>query len=141
VRQLLTESLILALFAAAGGFIVSRVAFSAAIYALAVTLPPEISESVGVAVPPADWRVIMFLIGGAAAATMFFGLTPALRASRVELVRAMRGEVMRDARPVILAPADHRGSARPLRSCQQWCCCEVRSRQPWWIPVCVHTTP
>ena len=99
VRQLLTESLILALFAAAGGFIVSRVGFSVAIYALQATLPLEIAETVGVAVPPADWRVILFLVGGAATATMFFGLTPALRASRVELVRAMRGEIMRDARP------------------------------------------
>src|SRR6185503_4216212 len=35
----------------------------------------------------------------AVATTMFFGLAPALQATRLELVRTMRGEVTRDARP------------------------------------------
>jgi hypothetical protein len=41
----------------------------------------------------------VFLVGGALASTLFFALAPALRATRLELVRAVRGEVMRDARP------------------------------------------
>ena len=50
-------------------------------------------------VPSADWRVLVFLIGGAIVSTVSFGLVPALQATRVELVRATRGEVARDARP------------------------------------------
>ena len=51
------------------------------------------------AVPPADWRVALFLVAGAMVSTVFFALAPALQATRLELVRAIRGEVVRDARP------------------------------------------
>jgi hypothetical protein len=50
-------------------------------------------------VPPTDWRVVAFLLVGAIASTAFFGLAPALQATRLELVRTMRGEMTRDARP------------------------------------------
>ena len=49
--------------------------------------------------PAADWRVLVFLVAGAIVSTVFFGLAPALQATRLELVRTMRGEVTRDARP------------------------------------------
>jgi ABC-type lipoprotein release transport system permease subunit len=52
-----------------------------------------------VGVPAADWRVLVFLVAGAIVATVFFALVPALQATRLELVRTMRGEVTRDARP------------------------------------------
>ena len=42
---------------------------------------------------------MVFLLVGAIVSTAFFGLAPALRATRFELVRTMRGEVTRDARP------------------------------------------
>ena len=48
---------------------------------------------------PGDWRVWAFLIGCAFVSTVMFGLVPALHSTRLELVRAMRGEVTRDARP------------------------------------------
>ena len=50
-------------------------------------------------VPDADWRVLLFLIVGAGVSTMVFGLAPALQATRIEPVRTIRGEVVRDARP------------------------------------------
>ena len=99
VRQLLTESLLLALAAAVLGFVVSRIALEAAIYAVTSTMAPEIAENVRLSVPASDWRVVLFLIAGALASTVFFGLAPALQATRVELVRAVRGEVTEDARP------------------------------------------
>jgi predicted permease len=99
VRQLLTESLLLALAAAAGGYVVSRVAIETTIYIVTTTMPAEIAEMVRLSAPAGDWRVILFLLGGAVAATVFFGLVPALQATRVELVRTMRGEVTRDAKP------------------------------------------
>jgi predicted permease len=99
VRQLLTESLLLALAAAACGFAVSRLLLSGALNAATATMPPEIAERITLSVPSADWRLVVFLVFGAVASTVFFALMPALQATRVELVRAMRGEVMRDARP------------------------------------------
>lgn len=99
IRQLLTESLILALTSAACGFAVSRMCLEGALYAATTTMPAEIAEQVDLGVPSADWRVLVFLIAGAIVSTVSFGLVPALQATRVELVRAIRGEVARDARP------------------------------------------
>jgi predicted permease len=98
VRQLLIESLILALVAAVLGFAVSRLILEAIVWAVMTTMPPDIGD-VRLLVPQADWRVAVFLVGGATAAGMLFGLAPALQATRLELVRTMRGEIMRDARP------------------------------------------
>ena len=99
IRQLLTESLILALAAAACGFAISRVFLKAASYSVTATMPAEVAEQVNFGVPAADWRVVTFLMVSAVFATILFGLVPALQASRVELVRATRGEVTSDARP------------------------------------------
>ena len=62
------------------------------------TLPPDLGD-IRLSVPPADWRVAVFLVAGAFVSTVFFALAPALQATRLELVRAMRGEVVRDPRP------------------------------------------
>src|SRR4029453_18814098 len=50
-------------------------------------------------VPAADWRVGVFLVVAAVAATAFFALMPALQATRIDPVRTMRGELVKDARP------------------------------------------
>jgi predicted permease len=99
VRQLLTESLLLALASAALGFVISRAVLAGTIDAVMSTLAPELAETISVSVPAADWRVVLFLVAGAMASTVFFGLAPALQATRLELVRTIRGEVTRDARP------------------------------------------
>jgi predicted permease len=98
VWQLLTESLLLALVSAAVAFALSRILLSTLIYAVTTSMPPDIGD-ISLNMPGADWRVALFLLGGAMVSTMFFALAPALQATRLELVRAMRGEVMRDARP------------------------------------------
>ena len=98
IRQLLTESLLLALAAAALAFGISRVALGVIVHTLTSTWPPELGD-LRFAVPPADWHVALFLVLSATASTLFFALAPALQATRVELVRAVRGEVVRDARP------------------------------------------
>ena len=98
VCQLLTESLVLALASAVLAFGISRLVLEAALYAITSTWSSGFGD-IRVAVPPADWRVALFLMAGALVSTVFFALAPALRATRLELVRAMRGEVVRDARP------------------------------------------
>ena len=99
VRQLLTENLMLALVAAALAYLVSRALFAGSVFLILTILPPEFLESTDIAVLPADWRVVLFLFAGALVSTVLFGLVPALHSTRLELVRAMRGEVTRDARP------------------------------------------
>jgi putative ABC transport system permease protein len=99
VRQLLTESMMLALVSAALGFLISRVVLNSTIYAVRSTMAPEIAENVRIGAVAADWRVMAFLLAGAILSTVFFGLAPALQATRVELVRAVRGEVTNDAGP------------------------------------------
>jgi predicted permease len=98
VRQLLTESLLLALAAAAGGYLVSRLALETIVYWVTRATPVDIGD-VNINVPGADWRVGLFLVLAAVAATALFALMPALQATRVEPVRTLRGEVVRDARP------------------------------------------
>lgn len=102
VRQLLTESLLLALAAAACALVVSRLFLEGAFSAVMTTIPPDFVPLVNLlnlTAPAADWRVLMFLMAGAVVSTVFFGLAPALQATRLDVVRTMRGEVTRDARP------------------------------------------
>ena len=97
-RQLLTESVILALMAAVLGYAISRLILETTIWAVMSTMPPDIGD-VRLLVPDGDWRVGVFLAVAAVIASVVFGLAPALHATRIELVRIMRGEVMPDARP------------------------------------------
>jgi predicted permease len=99
VRQLVTESLLLALMAAALGLFISRLTFSVTIYAAISALPAEVAESINLAIPPVDWRIVLFLVVGACVSTLFFGLAPALQTTRLDLVRTMRGEVRSQGRP------------------------------------------
>jgi predicted permease len=97
-RQLLTESLLLALLAAVAGFAISRAALAAIVNTVTASWPPEIGD-IRLSIPAADWRVALFLLAGAGVSTMVFGLAPALQATRIEPIRTIRGEVVRDARP------------------------------------------
>jgi putative ABC transport system permease protein len=98
LKQLLTESLLLALIAAALGFAISRFVLNGFVYVMTASFPPDIGN-LRLAVPPADWRVVVFLVAGAVVATVLFALAPALRATRIELTRAIHGQVLRDSRP------------------------------------------
>jgi predicted permease len=98
IRQLMTESLLLALVAAVGGYFVSRVFLESTVNGINSSAPLDLGES-NLFIPAADWRVAVFLVFSAMAATGFFALLPALQATRVEPVRTLRGELIRDARP------------------------------------------
>ena len=98
VRQLLTENLLLAMAAAAGGYLVSRLALEGTVYWVMRTAPADLGN-INLSVPGADWRVALFLVVSAATATALFALMPALQATRIEPVRTLRGELVKDARP------------------------------------------
>jgi predicted permease len=99
VRQLLTESLLLSLAGAAGGFAVSRLILESGTYFAMAEIPPQLAEGLNLAPPSADWRVALFLVTSAVVSTAFFALVPAFRATRLQLISAMRGEVTSYARP------------------------------------------
>ena len=102
IRQLLTESLLLAFAAAACGLVISQLFLEGALYAAMSSIPPEFAQLVSLlnlAAPGSDWRMLVFLVAGAIVSTAFFGLAPALQATRLDLVPTMRGEVIRNARP------------------------------------------
>jgi predicted permease len=98
VRQLMTESVLLALTAAAGGYLISRVALEGAVN-WALRIVPVDLGNVNLGVPAADWRVAVFLVVAAVVATGFFALMPALHATAIDPVRSLRGELVKDARP------------------------------------------
>ena len=104
VRQMLTESLLLALI---GGALALPLA--AGLAKLVAAIQPPLPIDLGLAVSP-DWRVLVFTLVAAIVTGAVFGLIPALRASRPDLVPALkdassggarRGFELRDALVVV----------------------------------------
>ena len=98
VRQLMTESVLLALCAAVGGYLISRLALQVAVHWALRVMPLDLGN-LDLGVPAADWRVALFLVAAAFGATGFFALMPALQATRIDPVRTLRGEFVKDTRP------------------------------------------
>ncbi len=97
VRQLMTENLLLAMAAAAGGYLISRLALGGTVYSVMRFMPVDLGD-VSFTVPAADWRVALFLVVSATMSTALFALIPALQATRIEPVWTLRGELVKDAR-------------------------------------------
>jgi putative ABC transport system permease protein len=83
VRQLMTESLLLALLAGAAGLIVAAAGLKALI-ALAPADVPRLAET------SIDARVLAFTLGISVLCSLFFGLVPVLYASRIDLNDALK---------------------------------------------------
>ncbi len=77
VRQLLTESLLLAAIGGAAGVLVGRWG--------QLLLPGPAGQPA-----PLDWRVLAFVIGVTAIAGIVFGIAPALRATRTDVNAALK---------------------------------------------------
>src|SRR4051794_2765516 len=92
VRQLLTEGLLIALLAGLAGIALAAWTLRAGIVLLFRTLPPSFAALLRVAPLDLDHRVFLFALAVAALATVLFALLPALQASRVPLIDAMRGQ-------------------------------------------------
>jgi predicted permease len=84
IRQLLTESLLLAVAGAGVGFLLAMSAARAlSSFRLPLPLPVVFDFNV-------DLRVLEFTIGVSLVTTLLFGLAPALRSTRLELTRALK---------------------------------------------------
>ena len=86
-RQLLTEGLILSTIAAAGGLVVAYWCRNA----LVLLFPPR--GGIVMRLPAElDWRVLAMSVGVCLVSTLVFGLAPAILASKIELVDALKSE-------------------------------------------------
>jgi macrolide transport system ATP-binding/permease protein len=87
LRQLLTEGLVLSIFAAAGGLLVAYLCRN-----LLVVFFPS-SGSIGANLKgEIDWRVLAFSAVVCLISTLLFGLVPAIQASKLDLVGALKSE-------------------------------------------------
>jgi predicted permease len=99
VRQLLTESVVLALPAGALGFVISSTTLDVGVRLMFATIPPEFGPYLRVLPLAPDARVFWFILVTAVAAAVFFGLAPALQATRASVVQAARGNFDTEHRP------------------------------------------
>jgi len=81
VRQLLVESLVLALLGGAGGLLLAWLSnrFLSSIHLFHLPIPVEFDLDLAL-----DGRVILFALGAAVLTTVVFGLIPALRTARLD---------------------------------------------------------
>jgi macrolide transport system ATP-binding/permease protein len=87
LKQLLTESLILATLAAGGGLLLASWCRNL----LPLMLPAR--GGVTMRLPgEIDWRVLVLSAGVCLISTVFFGLAPAIQSSKVDLVSALKAE-------------------------------------------------
>ncbi len=82
-RQALTESVLLGCLGGVAGLLLAAVAAPLMLR----LVPPSIPVAVQI---PMDWRVLVFTLGAAVFAGVAFGLAPALRASRLDLVSSLK---------------------------------------------------
>src|SRR6266581_2809511 len=99
VRQLLTESALLAIPAAMLGYAISRGTIDAGVRLMFASAPAEFTPYLRVIPLSPDVRVFGFLLLVALASVLAFGLVPALQATRPQIVQASRGEVDPTSRP------------------------------------------
>ena len=99
IRQLLTESIVLALPAVAAGYLIANGIIEAGPRVMLATIPPEFSAFIRLAPLTPDWRVFAFMMGAALLAALLFGLAPAIQATRTSVVQTARGDFGNEFRP------------------------------------------
>ena len=99
IRQLLTESVLLALPAAAAGFLLSEITIDGARRLLFATVPDAFRRILALENLSPDWRVFAFILAASIAAAVAFGLVPAVQTTRSRIVEANRGDFSSDYRP------------------------------------------
>jgi predicted permease len=105
IRQLLTESVLLAIPAGLAGFFVSRATIDLGVRAMFATLPSDMAELIPAVSLPPDVRVFVFMLLAALVSAFLFGLAPAIQSTRANVMLAARGEFTSDVRPMRLRNA------------------------------------
>jgi predicted permease len=99
IRQLVTESVLLALPAAVAAFVISFVAVDLTLRALFATLPAQATEYIRLMPLTPDLRVFAFSVAAAVLSALAFGLAPAVQSTRTNIIQTGRGGFLRDLRP------------------------------------------
>jgi predicted permease len=99
IRQLLTESVLLALPAGAAAFGISRLIIAGSLRGMFATVPAAYAGHLRIISLNADGRVAVFMVLAAIGAAIVFGLAPALQATRPGIVHASRGDFDTQHRP------------------------------------------
>ena len=86
VRQLLVESLILAVLGAGAGLLFSRWAAG-----VLLTFIPAAGAQLGLSMP-FDWKLLSFAVGASMATAALIGVAPALRSTKVDVVSTLKDE-------------------------------------------------
>ena len=102
VRQLLTESVLLALPAAVVGFGISKATIHLGERLMFATLPRGYLEFITLLPLEPDARVFGFMLTAAVLSALLFGLAPAIQATRSNVMQATKGEFTTDFRPARL---------------------------------------
>jgi predicted permease len=102
VRQLLTESVLLALPAATAGFVISEATIGAVQRLLFATIPPAMGRFLAIEDLSPDWRVFGFIFAASVTTAILFGLLPAFQTVRRRIVETNRGDFSSDYRPARL---------------------------------------
>jgi predicted permease len=101
IRQLLTESILLALPAAAVGLVLSQAIIGLCIRVLFATIPQGNAAFLHkIPALPLDVRVAGFGLAAALLSALSFGLAPALQATRTNVMQAARGDFSSKFRPL-----------------------------------------
>lgn len=109
VRQLLAESVVVAVGAGAAGLLLARLLITAALNGMPSQIPGWNAAAVAIDVP-VDVRVIAFAFGTGLLTALVIGLAPAVQALRVDLLAALSGATSTSAqartrlRRIILVP-------------------------------------
>jgi putative ABC transport system permease protein len=98
IRQLLTESVVLAIAGGAAGLLVARLLVAAALHGLPAQIPGSGGAAFAVDVP-IDMGVIAFAFGSCLLTALVVGLAPAVQAMKVDLLSALAGGPGPAARP------------------------------------------
>ena len=99
IRQLVTESLLLAMPSAVAGLAFSELTLWLAQRAFLATIPPVYSFGFHLPDLSLDFRIFAFVVTAAVGATLIFGLIPAIQATRSNLVLGNRGEFGQSVHP------------------------------------------
>jgi predicted permease len=89
IRQLLTESLLLAVIGGVAGLLLAQWGVSLLVARVAATAPLDVKP---------DWAVLMFSIGISLLSGILFGIAPAIRATRTDLTSALKEKSTRGRR-------------------------------------------
>ncbi len=102
VRQLLTESLVLAVPAAFVGLVLSETSLHLGQTALLSAMPSDLAQIVTIPSLQSDARVFGFLLASATVSAILFGFAPAIQATRLDVAQATKGDFVADLRPTRL---------------------------------------